>query len=131
MAAHRTGLGPCDTLAQNNHTAVLYLGHQNGRVTLWTPNLSHAAVTLQAHRGRVCSATVVPRDDGRYLATSGVDGQVKVWDCRMWKSVRGWTTRSGGGEVQWSATGLLAVASGGTVNVGFSSLRSLHRLNDA
>lgn len=105
-------------MTQNIHSAVLYLGHHNGRVTLWTPNLSHAAVTLQAHRGRISSASVDSRDGGRYLATSGVDGQVKVWDCRMWKAVREWTTRSGGGEVQWSAAGVLAVASGGTVNVG-------------
>lgn len=117
VASHRTGLGPCDTLAQNTHTAVLYLGHHNGRVTLWTPNLAHPAVSLQAHRGRVSSVAVDSRDMGRYLATTGVDGQVKVWDCRMWKTVREWASRSGGGEVQWSGSGVLAVASGGTVNV--------------
>ncbi|KAI5119540.1 hypothetical protein M0805_008526 [Coniferiporia weirii] len=116
VASHRTALGPCSTLAQNPHTAVLYLGHQNGRVTLWTPNLAHAAVTLQAHRGGVSGVALDPRDGGRYLATAGVDGQVKVWDCRKWGVVREWTARGGGGEVEWSAKGVLAVASGGTVN---------------
>ncbi|EJD08528.1 BING4CT-domain-containing protein [Fomitiporia mediterranea MF3/22] len=116
VASHRTGLGSCHTLAQNPQTAVLYLGHQNGRVTLWTPNLAHPAVSLLAHRGGITGLSVDPSDSGRYLATAGVDGLVKVWDSRTWGVVREWTTRGGGGEVEWSAKGTLAVASGGTVN---------------
>lgn len=52
------------------------------------------------------------------MATAGKDQTVKVWDCRNWKgAVREWTTRGGYAEVEWSAKGALAVASGGTVNV--------------
>ncbi|KAH8109904.1 BING4CT-domain-containing protein [Phellopilus nigrolimitatus] len=116
VAAHRTALGPCTTLTQNPHSAVLYLGHQNGCVTLWTPNLAHPAVRLQAHLGALAGAAVDPRDAGRYLATAGVDGRVKVWDSRMWGVVREWSTRGGGGEVEWSQKGVLAVASGGSVS---------------
>lgn len=117
VASHKTGLGPCFALAQNTHSAVLHLGHQNGRVTLWTPNIAQAAVTLQAHRGPITSLSVDPSESGRYLATSGVDGTVKIWDCRSWGVVREWTARGGGGEVEWSAKGTLAVSSGGTVTV--------------
>ncbi|KAL5521193.1 hypothetical protein ACEPAG_9116 [Sanghuangporus baumii] len=116
VASHRTGLGSCHTMTQNPHTAVLYLGHQNGRVTLWTPNQAHPAVQILAHRGGVTGISVDPSDGGRYLATAGVDGLVKVWDCRTWNVVREWATRGGGGEVEWSAKGVLAIASGGTVN---------------
>ncbi len=52
------------------------------------------------------------------MATSGQDGTVKVWDCRNWKgAVRSWQTRGGGADVEWSQKGVLAVASGGSVNV--------------
>lgn len=74
------------------------------------------------------------------MATAGVDGRVKVWDCRYWKGcVREWVPRSQGGgrgsagggnggtrtthsgiEVDWSQKGILGVASGGSVYVSFS-----------
>lgn len=106
-------------MAQNTHNAVMYLGHQNGTVTLWTPNLDEPAVKLLAHLGGVTSLSVDPSNAGRYLATAGVDGKVKVWDCRNWKGcVREWDQRgTGHAEVEWSQKGFLGVASGGTVNV--------------
>lgn len=109
-------------MAQNTHNAVIHLGHQNGCVTLWTPNLPHPAVQLLAHLGPVVDVSVDPSQGGRYMATAGKDGTVKVWDCRNWKgTVREWTVRGGGDvELDWSAKGSLAVASGGSVNVSTS-----------
>ncbi|KAH9475805.1 putative U3 small nucleolar RNA-associated protein 7 [Psilocybe cubensis] len=119
LVEHRTKMGACTTMTQNLHNAVIHLGHQNGCVTLWTPNLPHPAVQLLAHVGPVVSVAVDPSQGGRYMATAGRDGTVKVWDCRNWKgAVRDWTVRGGGDpEVEWSARGYLAVASSGTVNV--------------
>lgn len=58
------------------------------------------------------------------MATAGRDGIVKVWDCRNWKgAVREWSTRGGGAEVEWSAKGALAVATGSSVNVSFTVFR--------
>jgi U3 small nucleolar RNA-associated protein 7 len=37
-------------MAQNPWNAVLQLGHANGTVTCWTPNLSTPAMRLLAHR---------------------------------------------------------------------------------
>ncbi|KAF9218470.1 BING4CT-domain-containing protein [Gyrodon lividus] len=118
VAEHRTKAGACRTMTQNRHNAVIHLGHQNGVVSLWTPNLPHPAVQLLAHLGPVVGLSVDPSTGGRYMASSGADGTVKVWDCRNWKgAVREWSTRGGGAEVEWSAKGALAVASGGSVNV--------------
>ncbi|KAF4612034.1 hypothetical protein D9613_003805 [Agrocybe pediades] len=119
LVEHRTKMGACSTMTQNLHNAVIHLGHQNGCVTLWTPNLPHPAVQLLAHVGPVVSVAVDPSEGGRYMATSGRDGTVKVWDCRNWKgAVRDWTVRGGGDpELEWSARGYLAVASSGTVNI--------------
>ncbi|TFL07733.1 WD40-repeat-containing domain protein [Pterulicium gracile] len=118
LVEHRTKLGSPSSMTQNPHNAVIHLGHQNGTVTLWTPNLPHPAVRLLAHMGPVASVSVDPsHEGGRYMATSGGDGTVKVWDCRNWKgAVREWSTRGGSAEVTWSAKGVLAVGSGGSVN---------------
>ncbi|KAF8559395.1 BING4CT-domain-containing protein [Imleria badia] len=118
IAEHRTKAGACRTMTQNRHNAVIHLGHQNGVVSLWTPNLPHPAVQLLAHLGPVVGLSVDPSTGGRYMASSGADGTVKIWDCRNWKgAVREWTTRGGGAELEWSAKGALAVATGGSVNV--------------
>ncbi|KIK64005.1 hypothetical protein GYMLUDRAFT_40224 [Collybiopsis luxurians FD-317 M1] len=121
VAEHRTALGACSVLAQNPHNAVLYLGHQNGCVTLWTPNLPHPAVKVLSHLGPVASVSIDPSEGGRYMATAGKDGSIKVWDCRNWKgAVREWHLRSGGkgdAMVEWSQKGVLAVGSGGSVNM--------------
>ncbi|KAF7369018.1 WD-REPEATS-REGION domain-containing protein [Mycena venus] len=118
LVEHRTKFGACSAMTQNLHNAVIHLGHQNGCVTLWTPNLPHPAVQLLAHLGPVASVSVDPSTGGRYMATAGRDSTVKVWDCRNWKgAVREWSARGGPAELEWSQRGALAVASGGTVNV--------------
>ncbi|KIY63799.1 BING4CT-domain-containing protein [Cylindrobasidium torrendii FP15055 ss-10] len=118
LTEHRTKLGACTAMTQNIHNAVIHLGHHNGTVTLWTPNLPHPAVQLLAHMGPVSSVSIDPSTGGRYMATAGKDSTVKVWDCRNWKGcVREWTSRGGQAEIEWSQRGALAVAAGGTVNV--------------
>ncbi|KAI1798479.1 BING4CT-domain-containing protein [Ganoderma leucocontextum] len=118
VVEHRTKLGACHTMCQNPHNAVIHLGHQNGTVTLWTPNLPHPAVRLLAHLGPVASVSVDPSTAGRYMATAGQDGTVKVWDCRNWKgAIRTWNARGGNAVLDWSQKGALGVATGGSVNV--------------
>ena len=52
------------------------------------------------------------------MATAGVDGTVKLWDCRNWKdALRSWNSRGGNATLAWSQRGCLAVSSGGAVNV--------------
>ena len=121
-------MGPSQVLTQNLHNAVVHLGHQNGCVTLWTPNLPKPAVQILAHLGPLTSVSVSPYDGGslgstnlpgRYMATAGRDGKVKVWDCRNWKGVvREWNVRGAGDvSLEWSQKGHLGVLTGGNVNV--------------
>lgn len=119
VAEHRSGLGPCSTMAQNPLTAVIHLGHSNGTVTLWTPNLSSPALKMLAHRGPVSGISVSAKSGGREMATSGMDGSVKVWDARMLGkgAVREWISRRPATDITYSQRGLLGVAWGNHVSV--------------
>ncbi|KAF8344079.1 WD40-repeat-containing domain protein [Cantharellus anzutake] len=117
VASHRTKLGACKVMAQNAHNAVVYLGHQNGTVTLRTPNLHAPAVTLLAHHGPVSALSVNPSQ-----GSEGHEGKVKIWDCRNWKGcVREWWMRGGvpgaGIELEWSQKGFLGVGVGRGVKI--------------
>ncbi|KAG8757647.1 Small subunit (SSU) processome component [Serendipita sp. 396] len=124
VVEHRTKLGPCRTMCQNPWNAVIQLGHLNGTVTLWTPNSPTAQVRLLAHLGEVTSVSVDPSSSGRYMATSGADGRVKIWDCRNWKGcLRQWAVRTNpsngavGAQLEWSQKGMLAVGSSSSINI--------------
>jgi len=116
VAEHRSKLGSCRTMCQNPWNSAIQLGHQNGTVTLWTPNSPTPHVRLLAHLGEVTAVTVDGSSAGRYMATSGADGRVKIWDCRNWKGcLRQWIVRTGtshglhGAQLDWSQKGMLAV----------------------
>lgn len=124
VAQHRSKLGPCNTMSQNSWNAAIHLGHQNGTVTLWTPNSPTPHVRLLAHLGEVTAIAVDGSSSGRYMATSGADGRVKVWDCRNWKGcLRQWAVKTGfsssglGAQLDWSQKGMLAVGSSSGVNI--------------
>lgn len=107
-----TRLGSPASMAQNNHSAIVHLGHANGTMTLWSPNLTTPHVKLLAHRGPVASIAVDPSEHsaGRYCATAGLDGMVKIWDGRMWgKEVKSWTMRNAPATLSYSGRGILAV----------------------
>lgn len=119
VAEHRSGLGPCRTMAQNPLTAIIHLGHSNGTVTLWTPNLTSPALKMLAHRGPVSGISISRSSGGREMATSSVDGSVKVWDSRMLGrgAVREWVSRRPANDLCYSQKGLLGVAWGTHVSV--------------
>ena len=59
VAQHRTRLGTCDVMRQNPHNAVLSLGHANGTVSLWSPNITTSLVKMLCHRVRYVFAVFV------------------------------------------------------------------------
>ncbi|EDO02622.1 hypothetical protein SS1G_05099 [Sclerotinia sclerotiorum 1980 UF-70] len=83
-----TKLGSPTSLAQNPRNAILHMGHQNGTVTLWSPNSTTPLVKLLAHRGPVRSLAV--DREGRYMVSTGQDMKMSVWDVRMFKEVSIW-----------------------------------------
>ncbi|RUS21227.1 hypothetical protein BC937DRAFT_93282 [Endogone sp. FLAS-F59071] len=111
----RTKLGNCAVMTQNPYNAIIHLGHANGTVTLWSPNMSTPLVKMLTHRGPVQAMAV--GHTGQYMATSGLDGQLKVWDVRTYKLLQEYYTPTPAGALSISQLGLLAVGWGPHVTV--------------
>ena len=67
---------------------------------------------------------------GRHMATAGVDGDVKIWDVRNFKTVHTYFSHAPATNLRVSQQGLLAVGFGSRVQVTAVS-RFLIRANSA
>ncbi|KAI6781509.1 U3 small nucleolar RNA-associated protein 7 [Emericellopsis cladophorae] len=105
-----TRLGQPVSLTQNPYNAIMHVGHQNGQVTLWSPNSAEPLVKLLAHRGPVRSLAI--DREGRYMVSGGQDQKMAVWDIRMFKEVNSYFTRQPAQSIDISDTGLTAVGWG-------------------
>ena len=110
-----TRLGDCSVMRANAWNGVMHLGHANGTVTLWSPNMHEPLVKMLCHKGAI-AALCVDRG-GRYMATSGVDGQLKVWDVRTYRPLHSYFTPRAATDLDFSDRGMLAAVHGGTVQV--------------
>ena len=117
VAEHRTKLGACNTMAQNQHNAFIHLGHQNGTVSLWSPSVSRAQVQLQAHRGPVSSIALDPSTMGHRMVTTGLDGTVKLWDTRKWAVLNEYHFKKTPQSAAFSQKGLLGLGWGNHISV--------------
>ena len=115
VASHRTKLGPCPSMAQNPHNAVIHTGHNNGTVGLWSPTVGTPLVKMMCHKGPVRALDVDLA--GRVMVTAGADGQMKVWDLRMLRLRHAYFTPTPASSVCISQRGLLAVSFGPHVQI--------------
>ncbi|KAL9028055.1 MAG: hypothetical protein Q9196_003519 [Gyalolechia fulgens] len=110
-----TKLGTPTAMTQNPSNAILHLGHQNGTVTLWSPNSTTPLVKLLAHRGPVRSAAI--DRSGHYMVSTGADLKMSVWDIRQFREVNSYFLRRPGSSVHISDRDLTAVGWGTQVSV--------------
>jgi len=115
VAEHPTRKGPPTALAQNPYNAILHLGHQNGTVSLWSPNSTDALVKIQANVGAVRSIAV--DRSGHYMLTGGQDSRLKLWDVRALKEVHSYSTRQPATSISVSDRGLAAIATNTSVTI--------------
>ncbi|OLL25722.1 putative U3 small nucleolar RNA-associated protein 7 [Neolecta irregularis DAH-3] len=115
VAELRTKLGATSVMAQNTHNAILHVGHANGTVTLWSPNMPTPLVKLLSHKGPLRGLAV--DREGRYMTTCGADSQLKIWDIRAFKEVHSYYTPTPAQTLNISETGLLGVGWGPHVSV--------------
>jgi U3 small nucleolar RNA-associated protein 7 len=121
VAELRTRLGDCDVMRANQHNGVVCLGHKNGTVTMWAPNVSTPLVKMLTHTAPVQSVCVDA--SGTHLVTAGQDGQVKVWDCRTYKELHSYYAHRPASTMDISQNGHLALAFGPNVQVWKDALR--------
>ncbi|CAF0722795.1 unnamed protein product [Adineta ricciae] len=115
VAAYNTrianGNGKCGTsvMCQNPSNAMIGLGHAGGVVTFWSPNQREPVVKMLAHKSTIRSVAV--ERTGTYMATSGVDAKLKIWDLRTYKCVNEYRTAStGASALTFSQKNLLAAS---------------------
>ncbi|OAP55893.1 hypothetical protein AYL99_10045 [Fonsecaea erecta] len=115
VAEHPTRKGAPTALAQNPYNAILHVGHQNGTVSLWSPNSTTPLVKIQSNAGPVRSIGI--DRSGNYMLCGGQDLRLKLWDIRAWKEIHSYTTRQPASSIDISDRGLAAVASGTAVTI--------------
>ncbi|KAJ8605036.1 hypothetical protein MRB53_041581 [Persea americana] len=115
IAEMPTKQGAPTAFRQNPFNAIMHIGHQNGTVSLWSPNSSTALVKLLPHRGPVRSLAV--DREGRYMVSTGQDMKMAVWDVRMFKEVHSYYLRQAGSLVAISDRGLAAVGWGTQLSI--------------
>ncbi|EXJ54193.1 hypothetical protein A1O7_09530 [Cladophialophora yegresii CBS 114405] len=115
VAEYSTRKGSPTSLAQNPYNAILHVGHQNGTVSLWSPNSTDALIKMQSNSGPVRSIAV--DRSGHYMLCGGQDLRLKLWDIRALKEVHSYTTRQPASSIDISDRGLAAVATGTGVTI--------------
>ncbi|ORX72633.1 BING4CT-domain-containing protein [Linderina pennispora] len=112
---HRTGYGECHVLKVNPYNAVVNLGHSNGIVSMWAPKQAQPLAKILCHQGPV-QAMAIDRT-GTYMATSGQDGRLKIWDIRNFKQLHEYKTTRPAHSLDISQQGLLAAGYGANVTI--------------
>ncbi|XP_046339144.2 WD repeat-containing protein 46-like [Haliotis rufescens] len=115
VAGVYTHSGRLDVMCQNRSNAVVHLGHPGGTVTLWTPNLKSYAAKMLCHIGGVRSLAI--DNSGKYMASSGIDGKMKIWDLRMYRMLQSYKLQTGAGSLAFSQQGMIAAGTGNVVQV--------------
>ena len=110
-----TKQGSPTSLAQNPFNAILHVGHQNGTVSLWSPNSTTPLVKTLVHKGPIRSIAI--DREGRYMVSTGQDMKMAVWDIRMFREVNTYFLRQPGSSVAISDRNLTAVGWGTQTSV--------------
>uniref|UniRef100_A0A8C0Z3J2 WD repeat-containing protein 46 n=1 Tax=Canis lupus familiaris TaxID=9615 RepID=A0A8C0Z3J2_CANLF len=116
VAALNARAGRLDVMTKNPYNAVIHLGHSNGTVSLWSPAMKEPLAKILCHRGGVRAVAV--DSTGTYMATSGLDHQLKIFDLRgMFQPLSARTLPQGAGHLAFSQRGLLAAGMSDVVNI--------------
>lgn len=112
MPTHR---GRLNVMCQNPYNAVTILGHSQGTVTMWSPNVREPLVSMLCHPRPIRGVTV--DETGTYMATIATDSSVKIWDVRNYKCLQCYRIPSCANHVSFSQRNLLAVAMGNMLQI--------------
>lgn len=115
VSGQQMGHGPCSILKQNPHNAVMHCGHSNGVVTLWAPTTGKALASIFCHKSPLTDIAI--DREGHYMATTGLDGFMKIWDLRKMDHLHSFRLERPGNSLDISERGVLAVGMGRKVQL--------------
>lgn len=116
VANYHSRQGPIRLMAQNPFNGVLCLGGSKGVVTMWSPTVQEPLAKMLCHSTPLNALAVDPK--GTYLATAGLDKNVKIWDIRALSGpVINYKLRVPANEIAMSQKGLLALGMGNLCEV--------------
>ncbi|XP_068854998.1 WD repeat-containing protein 46-like [Aphelocoma coerulescens] len=102
-------------MAQSPPSGLVLLGHANGVVSAWSPSGAEPVLRLLAQRGAVRG--LAADASGRFVATSGSDRKLRIFDLRNLGLLQEWGLPAGAAHLEFSQRGLLAAACGDEVQV--------------
>ena len=102
-------------LTHNPCNAISITGHPNGSVKMWSPNVNEPLVQLLCHPTAIRDVVVDKR--GLFMATSGADRSVRLWDVRNFKCLQNFKVKSMPAKMSLSQKNLLAISSGNVVEI--------------
>ncbi|XP_072943742.1 WD repeat-containing protein 46 [Epargyreus clarus] len=109
-------LGRTSVMAQNPYNATVCLGNSKGVVSLWSPTVKKPLAKILCHKTPLTAVAVDNR--GMYMATSGVDRSMKIWDIRNLDGpIQDYRLRSAPVDLEFSQKDMLAVGLGEVVEI--------------
>lgn len=110
-----TKQGTPTAFGQNPHNAIMHVGHQNGRISLYSPNSTAPLAQVLAHSGPVRSLAV--NRSGHYMVSAGQDSKMTVFDVRMFKPVHEYYLSRPGSSLAISDQDVVAVSSAAQASI--------------
>jgi len=108
ISGFSTSHGCCNLMTHNPSNGIIHLGHSSGTVTLWSPNVKEPLVKMLCHQSVLKSMAVTK--DGKYMATSGLDHLLNIWDLRTYKQVKSIKLKAGASNLTFSDKNFLAAS---------------------
>uniref|UniRef100_A0A915DZQ5 BING4 C-terminal domain-containing protein n=1 Tax=Ditylenchus dipsaci TaxID=166011 RepID=A0A915DZQ5_9BILA len=99
----------------NPANAIVLTGSAKGCVSMWSPNSKQPLVELFTHHAAVRGIAV--EESGTYMATTGLDRHMRIWDLRTYKQLHSYVMPVSYGEVAFSQRKYVAAATGSVVQV--------------
>lgn len=115
VAGYQTGHGPIRAMKQNPFNAVMHVGHSNGVVSLWSPSAGKSLVSMFCHKAAITDVAI--DREGHYMATTALDGFLKVWDLRKLSPIHTYKLNKPGTTLDISERGMIGVGLGRHVQI--------------
>lgn len=106
---------PVSCLSNNPANGVVATCDLRGVVKMWSPAIVDPLVQLKAHAGTIQDIAFHP--NGRFFVTLGGDHKLKIWDCRMMRSLEEFAVTYCFDSVDVSDSGLVAMGGGTNIQI--------------